>query len=246
MNTPGAPGDATVPVDDALVQRLAAGIEERAVAVRARIDAVATRDVRIVAVTKGHPVEVALAARRAGFVDLGENYAQELRAKAAVLDGVGLGRGGVGAHEVRWHFVGRLQANKVRTIAGVVALWESLDRASVIDEVAKRAPGSEVMVQVDLAGIEGRGGCARGEAPALVERAAAAGLVVVGLMGVGPPGEPEGSREGFRWLRREADRLGLAEVSMGMSGDLEVAVAEGSTMVRVGSDLVGERPARPG
>lgn len=238
MTDPEPPGE--VPVDTALVERLAADIAERAVAVRARIDAMATRQVRIVAVTKGHPVEVALAARRAGFVDLGENYAQELRAKAAVL--AGLASGGEGVGDVRWHFVGRLQANKVRTIAGSVALWESLDRPSVIDEVARRAPGAEAMVQVDLAGIEGRGGCPRAEAPALVERAGAAGLVVVGLMAVGPPGAPEDARPGFRWLRAEADRLGLAEVSMGMSGDLEVAVAEGATMVRVGSDLVGPRP----
>lgn len=221
-----------------LVDRLAAEIAERAVGVRARIEAVATGPVRIVAVTKGHPFEVALAARRAGFTDLGENYAQELRAKAAAV----ADRTVEGGSDVRWHFVGRLQANKVRTIAGVVSLWESLDRPSVIDEVAKRSPGAEVMVQVDLAGQEGRGGCVRSDTPALVERARTAGLNVVGLMGVGPPGDAEDSRESFRWLHGEAGRLGLAEVSMGMSGDLEVAVAEGATIVRVGSALVGPRP----
>ena len=123
-------------------------------------------------------------------------------------------------------------------------MWQSLDRASVIDEVARRCPGGAAMLQVDLAGIEGRGGCARSEVPGLLQHAEEAGLRVLGLMGVGPPGEAENSREGFRWLAREAASLGLAEVSMGMSADLEVAVSEGATMVRVGSDLVGPRPPR--
>lgn len=226
----GRPG-----LDEALVDRLAGEIAGRAESVRRRVALAATRDVLVVAVTKGHPPEVAAAALRCGFGDLGENYAAELAAKAALL--------GAGP-EVRWHFVGRLQSNKVRRIVGVVGLWQSLDRASVVDELARRAPGADVLVQVDLAGIPGRGGCPRGEAAALVQRCAEAGLAVRGLMGVGPPGEPEDAREGFRWLRAEADALGLDEVSMGMSADLEVALEEGATIVRVGSDLVGPRPPR--
>ncbi|MCP4436838.1 MAG: YggS family pyridoxal phosphate-dependent enzyme [Actinomycetia bacterium] len=219
-------------VDQDLVDRLAEQIAERGEVLRRRIEAAATADVEVVAVTKGHPAEVAMAARAAGYRSLGENYAQELRDKAPYLDGVD------------WHFVGRLQSNKVRMIAPVTAVWQSLDRTSVIDEVAKRCPGAAVMIQVDLAGIGGRGGCDRDDAAGLVAHAAEKGLRVRGLMGVGPPGDPEDSREGFAWLAAEAGSLGLADVSMGMSADLEVALSAGATMVRVGSALVGERPPR--
>lgn len=228
---------------DERVAVLAEQIVERAGPLRHRIDALARGPVRIVAVTKGHPVDAVLAAAAAGFHDLGENYAQELRAKA---EEVGPGRAERASSAVSWHFIGRLQSNKVRMLAPHVALWQSLDRSSVIDEVARRAPGADVLVQVDLAGVAGRGGCPRGDAGQLVQQALDAGLHVRGLMGVGPMGEPEDSREGFRWLRREVESLGLAEVSMGMSGDLEVAVQEGATMVRIGTALVGPRPPRQG
>lgn len=227
MNSEGA-----AQLDAATVGLLAEQIAQRGDALRKRIDAIADGPVEVLAVTKGHPVEVAAAALQAGYPALGENYAQELRDKAPQVAGA------------EWHFIGRLQSNKVRLISTVVSVWQSLDRASVIDAVAKRCPGTSVMVQVDLAGIEGRGGCARSELPGLVQHAGDAGLSVVGLMGIGPPGEPEDSREGFRWLAAQAGALGLAQVSMGMSADLEVAVSEGATIVRVGSDLVGTRPVR--
>lgn len=216
---------------------LVAAISERAAAVRRRISEHTDRDVRIVCVTKAHPPEVAAAAVAAGFSDLGENYAQELRSKVEALADV--------EPAPRWHFVGRLQSNKVRLIADHVALWHTIDRRSVVDAVARRAPGARVLVQLDLAGLPGRGGCDSAEAPALVDAARDAGLDVVGLMGVGVPGPPELSRPGFRALCRLADELQLPERSIGMSGDLEVAVEEGATIVRVGSDLVGPRPPRP-
>ncbi len=222
------PGD----MDSTRVAELAEQIAQRAEVLRRRIDAVARGPVEVVAVTKGHPAVVAAAAIEAGFEALGENYAQELRDKVPLVSGA------------EWHFIGRLQSNKVRLIAESVSVWQSLDRDSAIDAVAKRAPGAKVMIQVDLAGLEGRGGCGRAEVPRLVERSVEAGLSVVGLMGVGPPGDPEDSRPGFRWLAKEAAALDLPEVSMGMSADLEVALSEGSTMVRVGSALVGPRPPR--
>jgi hypothetical protein len=255
----GGPGPGPA-VDEALVSALAEQIAGRGEDLRRRIEAHAAGPVQVVAVTKGHPVEVALATVRAGFTVLGENYAQELRDKApavaralagavdgaadGAVDGAVDGAADGAADGVQWHFIGRLQSNKVRMLAPHVALWESLDRPSVIREVARRAPGAAVLVQVDLAGIEGRGGCARPDAPAMVGLARELGLDVRGLMGVGPPGGPEHAREGFRWLRAEAEALGLLEVSMGMSADLEVALEEGSTMVRVGSALVGPRPPR--
>jgi len=218
--------------DPALVE----AIRNRGDALRRRIAERTDREVRVVCVTKAHPPEVAAASHAAGFEDLGENYAQELRVKAAELLDAGIAPGAV-----RWHFIGQLQTNKVRLIVDTVDLWHTVDRPSLAAELSKRAPDARVLVQLDLAGIPGRGGCAPGDAPDLVERCRALGLRVEGLMGVGPPGDPESSRPGFRLLDRLASELGLAERSMGMSADLDVAVDEGATIVRVGSALVGPR-----
>lgn len=210
-------------------------IAERAEAVRTRIT-VAGGDptsITLVAVTKGFPPALATAAVTAGLTDLGENYAQELVPK---VDAVAAADG-----SARWHFLGRLQRNKVRVLAPHVALWQSVDREALGTEIARRAPGASVLVQVNLSGEEQKGGCARDEAAPLVDTLVAAGLDVRGLMGVAPAGAPEASRDGFRWLRAEVDRLGLSVCSMGMSADLEIAVEEGTTMVRVGTGLFGPR-----
>jgi hypothetical protein len=191
--------------------------------------------IRLVAVTKGFPPSVAAAAVEAGLLDLGENYAQELLAKVEPLRGAG----------VRWHLIGRLQRNKVRSLAPHVALWQSVDRPELAGEIARRAPGAAVLVQVDLSGEPQKGGCTFEEAPRLVDEGRSLGLDVRGLMGVAPAGSAEAARPGFARLAAAAATLGLPEVSMGMSGDLEVAVSEGATMVRVGTDLFGRRPPRP-
>ena len=191
--------------------------------------------VRIVGVTKGHGPEVCEAALAAGLTDLGESYAQELVAKAADSR--------LGA--ARWHFIGGLQARKVRLLTGTVSLWQSIDRIKLVDEVARWAPGAHVLVQVSLSDEPGKAGCSFFDAPGLVAEASRAGLVVDGLMGVGPTaGGAEAARPGFRQLARAAADLGLREVSMGMSADVSVAVAEGATVVRLGSALFGPRPAR--
>lgn len=183
--------------------------------------------VRIVAVTKTFGADAARAAVAAGVADCGESRAQELLAKAPEVEGA------------RWHFVGRLQTNKVRQLAGVVSLWQSLDRPDVVDEVARRAPGARVLIQVNVSAEPQKGGCEPADTRLLVERARDAGLEVAGLMCVPAADAP---RDGFRRLRSLADDLGLEERSMGMTGDLEVAVEEGSTMVRVGNALFGPRP----
>jgi pyridoxal phosphate enzyme (YggS family) len=191
--------------------------------------------VRIVGVTKGHGPEVCQAALGAGLADLGESYAQELLAKAGDprLDGA------------RWHFVGGLQARKCRSLAGVVHLWQSVDRSKLVHELARWAPGAHVLVQVRLSDEAGKAGCSFSEVPVLVAEAQRSGLVVDGLMGVGPTaGGPEAARPRFRQLARAAADLGLETVSMGMSADLAVAVSEGATVVRVGAALFGPRPAR--
>ena len=147
----------------------------------------------------------------------------------------------VGEPGPEWHFIGRLQRNKVRTIAGLVSLWQSVDRPALAETIAKHAPGAAVLVQVDVTGEPQKGGCPPGEVAALVATCRGLGLDVRGLMAVGPFGPPEDARPGFRRVRELADELGLAERSIGMSADLEVGVEEGSTMVRVGTALFGPR-----
>ena len=190
--------------------------------------------VHIVAVTKGHPAERVAELVAAGLVDIGESYAQELVAKAEqladTLDAA-----------VRWHFIGNLQRNKVRQVAGFVHLWQSVDRLSLAAEIAHRAPAASVLVQVNVSGQEQQGGCPPERVAAVVDGCRDLGLAVHGLMAIGPQGRDEDVRAAFRRVRALADRLELPERSMGMSGDLEAAVAEGSTMVRIGTDLVGPR-----
>ena len=200
-------------------------------ALRARVGP----DVAILAVTKGFGPAAVAAAAAAGCPAVGENYAQELVGKADA----------VRAAAVEVHFIGQLQTNKVRQLAGLVDVWETLDRARLVTELARRAPGARVLVQVATTGEVGKGGCAVADVPALVATALAAGLVVEGLMTVGPTsGGPEGARPGFRTVRLLADELGLTTCSMGMSGDLDVAVEEGATEVRVGTALFGPRTPR--
>jgi uncharacterized pyridoxal phosphate-containing UPF0001 family protein len=193
--------------------------------VAARLAEVRSRvghDVRIVAVTKGHGVDAVRAALAAGLADVGENYAQELVAKAAdvamaaKVDGAG----------ARWHFLGAVQRNKVKSLTPLVSMWHGVDRPLDL-------PG-DVLVQVNLSGLPQRNGVHWDDAAALAARVGA-----VGLMGVAGPGDP---RPQFRRLRGLADELGLGEVSMGMSGDYEVAVEEGATLLRLGTALFGPRP----
>ncbi|MGI8984253.1 MAG: YggS family pyridoxal phosphate enzyme [Acidimicrobiales bacterium] len=218
-------------------------VADRLAEVRARIEAAgrAQAEITIVAVTKGLGVAAVEAAGAAGIDDLGENYAQELGAKAAEA-GARPGR--------RWHFLGRVQRNKVRAIAAAVHMWQGVDRVAAGEEIARRAPGAKVLVQVNLdadgaPGQAARNGCPPDGVAELVERLGALGLDVRGLMAVAPPGPPELARPGFRAVSALADRLGLVERSMGMTGDLEVALEEGSTMVRVGRGLFGARPVAP-
>lgn len=214
-------------------------VRDRVIELRATIDAVErawTHHVAVVGVTKGFASDAIDAAVAAGCDAVGENYAQELIDKRTTVERL--------RPEVQ--FIGQLQRNKVRQLVGLVDVWCSLDRAPVIDEVAKRAPGARVMVQVDTTDDPAKGGCSVDDVAALVDRATELGLRVEGLLTVGPTGGgSESARSGFRQVRALVDRLGLTECSMGMSGDLVVAIAEGSTQVRVGTALFGQRPPRP-
>lgn len=215
--------------------------------VRARLDGLRARivaaggdpaAVTVLAVTKGHPAAVVDVALAAGMTELGENYAQELLAKVAWH-----GQHPVAGGPPRWHFIGHLQRNKVRQLAAHVALWQSIDRAELVAEVARRAPGARVLIQVNATGELQKAGCPVAHTAALVDHARGLGLDVAGLMTVGPTDGTADPGPGFEAVRALVDRLGLTVCSMGMTDDLEVAVRCGSTMVRVGTALFGPRSA---
>jgi len=219
-------------------------VADRLEAVRERIRRAggSPESVTVVAVTKGRTIKEAKQAVEAGIVDLAENYAPELLEKARALADA----------PVTWHFIGNLQRNKVKVVAPLAKVIQSIWRWEVAEEVSRRAPQARIFVQVNLDAFgpsssiapTGRGGCLPEVAPSLVERCRGAGLDVVGLMAVGPHGGAEAAREGFRTVARLAGELGLREVSIGMSEDLEVAVQEGSTMLRLGRVLFEDWPFR--
>jgi hypothetical protein len=193
--------------------------------------------VRLVAVTKGFDSTAVTAALAAGVQDIGENYAAELIAKAASL------RDAVGAGPVpRWHFLGAVQRRKIRDLAPHVGCWQTIARAVEGEEIARRAPGAGVFVEVEVSGRPGRNGCPPADVPGLVRTLRGLDLDVRGLMVVAPPGTAHVARTAFRTTAGLAGDLGLDELSMGMTQDFEVALEEGSTMVRVGRALFGSRP----
>jgi uncharacterized pyridoxal phosphate-containing UPF0001 family protein len=209
-------------------------VAERLDAVRSRIER-AGRDpaeVRIVAVTKGFGAPAAEAARAVGLADVGENYGSELLSKAPMV-----------APGVSWHFLGAVQRRQVKRLAAVVGCWETVCRLVEGEEIARHASGSAVLVEVEATGMAGRNGCLPDEVAGLVDDLRQLPLDVRGLMTVGPLGPPAQARPVFRTVARLAEELGLPELSMGMSKDLEVAVTEGATMVRIGRALFGDRPS---
>lgn len=212
------------------------GVPEAVAEVRGRIAAAARRsgrdpdDVTLVAASKAVDVDRIAAALDAGVTDVGENRAQELVVKAPQLDERG----------PRWHFLGALQRNKVRTVAPWVVCWQTVDRVALGDEISRRAPGAEVLVEVNLGDEPQKAGVAPSDAAHLVEELTARGLAVGGLMTIPPHGDDP--RGWFASLRALGERLGLRELSMGMTEDFEVAVEEGATIVRVGRAIFGERP----
>jgi hypothetical protein len=192
------------------------------------------------------PADDVRAALAAGQLDFGESYGQELRDKRQAFLATPSG-----AAQPRWHFIGPLQANKVKYVAGHVALVHSVDSADLLDELERRSVAQACLIQVNVAGEAQKRGVAPDALAALLDRFA--GLRHVrceGLMTVPPlAADPEAARPHFAALRALAEReaararpgVELRELSMGMSHDLEVAVAEGATLVRVGTAIFGTR-----
>ena len=222
-------------------------------AVRARIDAAARSagrnpaSVALLAVSKTWPADDVRALAALGQRDFGENRAQELLSKAAELSDL----------PVRWHFIGQLQRNKAAAVARLGAVVHTVDRTSLartLDRTGQEGGPVDVLVQVDLGGVAGevaaRGGAAPDDVPDLADLvASSAGLRLRGLMAVAPRGEEPGpafERLAALAARVRADHPDAVELSAGMSGDLEAAVAAGATVVRDGTALFGDRPLLSG
>ncbi len=209
-------------------------IAEQVAALRAQVPA----NVTLVAVSKTQPAAAIREAYAAGQRDFGENYAQEWRGKAEALSDLA---------DLRWHFIGGLQTNKVKLIAGRVAYIHTVDRLELARELSKRlaAQGARtrVFLEVNVAGEASKEGCAPDQVPGLAEAVGALpGLDLVGLMCIPPLGADP--RPHFQRLRGLRDALGLRELSMGMSADWRQAIEEGATFVRIGTAIFGARPVR--
>jgi len=200
--------------------------------------------VRLVAVSKTRPACDVLEACLAGHSVFGENYVQELVAKAAEVP-----------ETVEWHFIGHLQGNKVKQVAGVVTMIHSVDRLSLAEEVSRQwgrlGRQCDILVQVNLSGEASKSGTTEAGALQLVRDVSALENVRIrGLMTM-PPffDNPEAARPFFAELRRLSQRIAaekipgveMRELSMGMSGDFEAAIQEGATLVRVGTSIFGAR-----
>ncbi|HZR07576.1 MAG TPA: YggS family pyridoxal phosphate-dependent enzyme [Myxococcales bacterium] len=201
----------------------------------ARACARAGRDpatVRLIAVSKTKPLSMLQEAAAAGQRIFGENYAQELREKAEALPGV------------EWHFIGALQTNKAKLVVGRAALIHTCDRLALAQELSKRAKAAamvqRVLLEVNVGREPQKAGVLPADAGRLLDQVRALpALSCEGLMCI-PPAEGD-PRVHFRALRELASGLRVAELSMGMSADYEVAIEEGATLVRVGTAIFGER-----
>jgi hypothetical protein len=205
------------------------------------------QEIRLVAVSKTQPAGAVAEAARAGQRLFGENYVQELTAKSLEI-----------AEPVEWHFIGSLQSNKVKYLVNLVTMIHSVDRFSLAEEIhrqwEKAGKCCDILLEVNIAGEATKGGTAADALLVLAREAAMMPhLRIRGLMTMPPFFDaPEEARPYFRELKRLAGVVGreripgveMKELSMGMSGDFEVAIEEGATLVRVGTALFGERDYR--
>ena len=226
-------------------------VTDRLSTVRARIDAAArgagrdSSSVRLVAVSKTFPIEAVRGAYAAGLRDFGENRVQEALEKIGASADL----------DVRWHLIGHLQTNKARKAAAAFAMIQSVDSVELLRKLDAAATESgrtpDLLIQVDLAGEATKSGARPEDVPAILDAATACRAArVVGLMTIPPiPDTPEDARPWFRrlrdlrdgWVAAGSPPAVLRELSMGMSGDFEVAIQEGATIVRVGTAIFGSR-----
>jgi pyridoxal phosphate enzyme (YggS family) len=216
------------------------GLKDRLAVVQERIAAATARahrnapDIRLIAVTKVFPATAIRDAYELGLRDFGENYVQEFEGKAPQLTDLA---------EARFHLIGHLQSNKSRRAAELFQVIQAVDSAKLARRLGEAGHPLDVMIEVRLSTEESKSGADPGDVPAIVEACrAAASLRLLGLMTVPPWSEnAEESRPYFARLREIAAQHNLRELSMGMSNDMEVAIEEGATWVRVGTALFGKR-----
>lgn len=204
--------------------------------------------VRLVAVSKRHPAEAVVEAFEAGARDFGENYVQEMVEKRQQVEAAL----GARAQEIRWHFIGHLQSNKAREL-GHLALLHTVDRGSLLQKLRARAPQVQgLLLQVNIGDEDSKSGMEPAQVlPFLEQHLEAPGAPIRGLMCIPPPRDSaQAQRQDFALLRATLEQAraalgergeGLTELSMGMSADFPQAIAEGATLVRVGTAIFGER-----
>jgi pyridoxal phosphate enzyme (YggS family) len=235
-----------------MTSRLAieAGLGERIADVRCRMAAACARagrplaSVTLMAVTKTVPAPAVVAAFELGVRDFGENYIQEALPKIAAVRAT---LAEPMRERPRFHHIGHLQSNKARACAGMFASIQGVDSARTLEALARTADGAgqRVFLQVNIGREPGKSGVApEGLGELLACAGTSVGIDVRGLMAIPPAGAgPEDSRRYFRQMRALCDEWHLPELSMGMTGDFEVAIEEGATHIRVGRAIFGERPA---
>jgi pyridoxal phosphate enzyme (YggS family) len=222
------------------------GLAARLIEIRGRIGGACRRagraadSVRLIAVTKNHPVETAQRLIDLGVRDIGENRVQEIEEKAPLLSG-----------DFTVHMIGHLQTNKAQKVWPLAGWIQSVDREKLVRRLESLYAGGErkrVLVEVNTSGEGSKSGCAPEECGRLCELVAGSNaLELRGLMTVGPLGGDETAVRGAFALLRELSQkhcagiIGKPELSMGMSGDFEWAIEEGATLVRLGTALVGSR-----
>ena len=238
-------------------------VAERHANVRARVDAAArrsgraTEDITLLGASKVQTPEVICAALRAGVSCLGENYVQEASQKQPAISAL-LAEAEPNVTAPSWHMIGALQSNKAKLAVSLFDVIETIDRPSLAVAVDKRARAIEKpirgFVQVNLSGETQKAGTEESSLAQLLEACDALEyLTITGLMTIpAPVSDPGQNRPVFAQLRDLRDELrtapggaALRDLSMGMSKDFEIAIEEGATVVRVGSDLFGPRPPKP-
>lgn len=203
-------------------------------------------DITLVGVSKRISNELIIEGIQSGLTDLGENYAQEFRDKYEILNNYG---------KINWHFIGHLQKNKIKYVIGKISLFHSLNSTSLAQEFDKRAErlGIRVnmLIEINTSGEESKTGITFEQSDRLLQESKGfKNININGFMTMAPYfDDPENARPYFRKLREYRDHISpeypeAKELSMGMSGDFEVAVEEGSTIVRVGTAIFGQRPEK--
>ena len=185
-------------------------------------------------VTKGFGTREVQAMLEVGLTKIGESYAQEILEKRKMITD----------NRIAWHMIGRVQRNKVRKLSETVDLWHSVDRKELITEISKYQKNSKILIQVSLNDRHKQGGCSPENVPDLIEFASDKGINVEGLMTIGVDQDIDATKNVFAELGKLSEKMGLKEISMGMSNDFEIAIDYGATILRVGRSIFGERPKK--